>query len=66
MVDETDRTTENRMKRFIIKNTSFSDWTVLSFIHSNLTTVNFQNFIDDLVYNWKGVEGEKKKEKKFD
>ena len=61
MVDETNNFTENRMRRFIVENTCYSDWIVMSFIHCNLTTVNFQNFIDDLAFNWKSTNSEKKK-----
>ena len=62
-MDETNNVIENRMRRFIVKNTRYSDWIVMSFIHRNLTTVNFQNFIDDLAYNWKETNREKKKGK---
>ena len=32
------------------RNTRYSDWIVLALFHSNLTTVNFQNFLEDLRY----------------
>ena len=34
----------------ILDKINFSDWMVLSFFHSNLNTVNFQNFLEDLVF----------------
>ena len=40
---------DNRIKQFVDE-TSYSDWIVLSFFHTNLTTVNFKNFLEDLVY----------------
>ena len=52
VVDETQHFTELKVKQFIDKNISYSDWIVMASFHSNLTVVNFQNFIDDLAYNW--------------
>ena len=34
----------------VVEQLSYPDWIVLSLIHSNLTTVNFQNFLEDLAY----------------
>ena len=34
----------------VVKELSYSDWIILSLIHTNLTTVNFQNFLEDLAY----------------
>ena len=34
----------------VVEELSYPDWIVLSLIHSNLTTVNFQNFLEDLAY----------------
>ena len=36
----------------MVDKTSYSDWIVLSFFHTNLTTVNFQNFLEDLAFNY--------------
>ena len=52
VVDETQHFTELTVKQFIEKNVSYSDWIVMASFHSNLTVVNFQNFLDDLAYNW--------------
>ena len=43
----------------MVDKTSYSDWIVLSFFHTNLTTVNFQNFLEDLAFNYqdKGKKG---------
>jgi len=34
----------------VVEQLSYPDWIVLSLIHTNLTTVNFQNFLEDLAY----------------
>ena len=52
VVDETQMSTELTVKQFIEKNISYADWIVMASFHSNLTVLNFQNFIDDLAYNW--------------
>ena len=49
-MDEKENLTERRITRLIMEQTDYSDWIVLSLFHSNLGTVNFQNFIDDLAY----------------
>ena len=36
----------------LVDKTSYSDWIVLSFFYTNLTTVNFQNFLEDLAFNY--------------
>ena len=36
----------------MVDKTSCSDWIVLSFFHTNLTTVNFQNFLEDLAFSY--------------
>ena len=59
VVDETQHSTEQTLKKFIEKN-SYSDWIVMASFHSNLTVVSFQNFIDDLTYNWTRKEQNKK------
>ena len=59
VVDETQHFTEQTLKKFIEKNT-YSDWIVMASFHSNLTVVSFQNFIDDLTYNWTRKEQNKK------
>ena len=43
---------DKRIREFLNnrKKTSYSDWIVLASFHSNLTTVNFQNFLQDLLY----------------
>ena len=38
-----------RIKKFV-DDTDYSDWVVLSLFHTNLTGVDFQNFLIDLVY----------------
>ena len=48
-VTEHENHMDNRIKKFVDE-TSYSDWIVLSFFHTNLTTVNFKNFLEDLVY----------------
>jgi len=37
----------------IVEEIGFPDWVVLSLIHSNLTTVHFQDFLKDLAYQHK-------------
>ena len=49
---ENDNDVDIRINNIIIKET-YADWIVLSFIHSNLTNVNFHNFLEDLAYNYK-------------
>ena len=34
----------------VVEQLSYPDWIILSLIHTNLTTVNFQNFLEDLAY----------------
>jgi len=34
----------------VVEELSYPDWIILSLIHTNLTTVNFQNFLEDLAY----------------
>ena len=34
----------------VVQQLSYTDWIVLSLIHTNLTTVHFQNFLEDLAY----------------
>ena len=51
-VTEHDNDMELLIKNIVDK-TSYSDWILLSFFHSNLTTVNFQNFLEDLAFNYK-------------
>ena len=53
VVNETEQLKEDRIKSFVNTSTCYSDWIILSFLHSNLTTVNFENFIDDLAIFWK-------------
>jgi len=36
----------------MLENSSYSDWVLLSFFYTNLTTVNFQNFLEDLAFNY--------------
>ena len=56
VIDETEQSSEKRLTRFVDNKTCYSDWIILTFFHSNLTTVNFQNFIDDLAFYWKSDE----------
>ena len=51
MTDQDDNM-DKRIREFLndIKKSSYSDWIVLASFHSNLTTVNFQNFLQDLLY----------------
>ena len=58
VVDETQKFTELTVREFIEKNISYSDWIVMAFFHCNLTVVNFQNFIDDLAFNWNNKKDE--------
>ena len=51
LVAENGNQMDKRIKAFI-NGTSFPDWLVMSFIHSNLTSVDFQNFLEDLVYQF--------------
>ena len=37
----------------VVQQLSYTDWIVLSLIHTNLTTVHFQNFLEDLAYQHK-------------
>ena len=52
VIEETERSAENKLKHFVNNKTCYSDWIILTFLHSNLTTVNFQNFLDDLAFYW--------------
>ena len=51
-VTDQDDDMDKRIREFLNnrKKTSYSDWIVLASFHSNLTTVNFQNFLQDLLY----------------
>ena len=51
LVAENGNQMDKRIKTFI-NGTSFPDWLVMSFIHTNLTSVDFQNFLEDLVYQF--------------
>ena len=57
-VTENENDNDTLVKNMVDK-TSYSDWIVLSFFHTNLTTVNFQNFLEDLAFNYqdKGKKG---------
>ena len=44
----------------LVDKTSYSDWIVLSFFHTNLTTVNFQNFLEDLAFHYQERERKEK------
>ena len=61
MIDETEQSAENRLKHFVDQKTRYSDWIILTFFHSNLTSVNFQNFLDDLAFYWTSDEKKGKK-----
>jgi len=37
----------------IVAGSGYSDWILLSLFHTNLTAVNFQNFLQDLAFNYK-------------
>ena len=50
-VTENENDNDTLVKNMVDK-TSYSDWIVLSFFHTNLTTVNFQNFLEDLAFNY--------------
>jgi len=55
-VNEHDNDVDKLIKN-MVDHTDYSDWVVLSFFHNNLTTVNFQNFMEDLAFTYE----EKKK-----
>ena len=57
-VTENENDNDTLVKNMVDK-TSYSDWIVLSFFRTNLTTVNFQNFLEDLAFNYqdKGKKG---------
>ena len=48
-VTEHDNQLDTRIKQFVDM-TCYSDWVVLSLFHTNLTTVNFQNLLEDLAF----------------
>ena len=56
---EHDNDMDTKIKTLVDK-TSYSDWIVLSFVHTNLTTVNFQNFLEDLAFNYQERERKEK------
>ena len=51
-VSSTDEEMNRRVRGFLDSCTSFSDWIVMSFYHANLTAVDFNNFLQDVVYNY--------------
>ena len=56
---EHDNDMDTKIKTLVDK-TSYSDWIVLSFFHTNLTTVNFQNFLEDLAFHYQERERKEK------
>ena len=52
LVTDLDDNMDKRIREFLNnrEKSSYSDWIVLASFHSNLTTVNFQNFLQDLLY----------------
>merc|ERR1712080_593786 len=51
---ETEEATDvdSGVDRFVA-GSGYSDWIMLSLFHTNLTAVNFQNFLQDLAFNYR-------------
>ena len=40
----------------VVRDLSYPDWIVLSLIHTNLTAINFNNFLQDLAFQQKNSQ----------